>query len=87
MTGRTIKRIVVYESENSPPKYVNRLRQSHIEAIPFKDIYDQMVDYIHRREGVKEDNPVMRFMHFLHEYKKLQPIGHESANKAPEATR
>ncbi|MGD0649895.1 MAG: hypothetical protein ABSA97_01925 [Verrucomicrobiia bacterium] len=86
-SGRNTIRIVIYESENSPPKYLERLKRNKIQVIPFRDILNEIVKYISQKDGVKEDNPVMRFMHFLHEYKLLKQIDDQEANKAFERTR
>ena len=73
--GRKIRRIVVHENDHSVPKYINLLRAKGIEVNPFRQIFNEMVTYIQQKKGVKEDNPVMRFMHFLNDYKALQQIG------------
>ncbi len=65
-----IKKIVVYEYESSAPIYRTILKNQGIEVIPFKHYYEILSKYVEGKKGKKEQNPTMRFLHFLKDYKK-----------------
>jgi hypothetical protein len=59
---------VVYENY-SPPTYLDKLRDNGIDVIQFSEIFKELLEYLKEREGVKEQNATMRFIHFLMKYK------------------
>ena len=63
-TGKVLKKVLVYEYY-SPPKYLNQLRAAGIEVHEFSSFFDEILDYIHAKNGVKEENALMRMIHFL----------------------
>lgn len=62
--GRTTKKILVHEFYSSP-RYLNILTQNHIQVINFKYYIDELLNYVRNREGIKEGNSTLRFLHFL----------------------
>ena len=62
--GRTTKKILVYEFY-SPPSYLDILTQNNIQVINFKNYFDDLLNYVRNREGIKEGNSTLRFLHFL----------------------
>lgn len=65
--GVKIKKELVYEWENSPASYLQRIEQADIEVVPFKTYYEKLTDYIKNKKGVKEENAVLRLLHFIKE--------------------
>lgn len=65
-----VKHLVVYENY-SPPTYLDKLRDNGIDVIQFSEIFKELLEYLKEREGVKEQNATMRFIHFLMKYKFL----------------
>ncbi len=63
-----IKHLVVYENY-SPPTYLDKLRNNGIDVIQFSEIFKELLEYLKEREGVKEQNATMRFIHFLMKHK------------------
>lgn len=68
--GRKKTNIVIYEFSGSA-KYVQVLAKAGIEPRDFKDIAEDIIAYIKNRkkedEGVKEEIPSMRLLHYLYE--------------------
>ena len=63
-----IKKIVVYEWENSPASYINEIeKDKNITVTPFREYYDKLTDYVKGKKGVKEENAVLRLLHFIKE--------------------
>jgi hypothetical protein len=62
--GRAIKKLVVYEYY-SPPSYLDILREAGVEVCQFSSYFDEIVEYIKNKSGVKEESPLMRMVHFL----------------------
>lgn len=60
-----IKKIVVYEDKYSPPSYKKILTDNGIETIYFGNYLKDIIAYVQRKKGVKEENSVMRLLHFL----------------------
>lgn len=69
----TVKRIVVYEDKYSPPSYKKIMTEKGIETIFFGDYLTEIISYIDQKVGVKEENAVMRLLHFLNNQKLLLP--------------
>lgn len=65
--GVKVQRIVVYEWETSAKSYLNRIREAGISVKPFREYYDELTKYVSNKEGVKEENAVLRLMHFIKE--------------------
>ena len=64
MKGRKIKKVLVYEYYSSP-SYLNELKRSGIEVWHFNTYFDEIIEYISSKNGVKEENPLMRMLHYL----------------------
>jgi hypothetical protein len=63
-----VKKIVVYEWENSPASYINEIeKDKNIKVIPFREYYDKLTNYVKGKKGVKEENAVLRLLHFIKE--------------------
>jgi len=72
--NKIVRKIVVYESY-SPPAYLQIIVKEGIEVFWFKDYYlPKLIDHIIKKEGLKEDNATMRFLHCLNQYGFLNPI-------------
>ena len=63
-----VKKIVVYEWENSPASYIKEIeKDKNIKVIPFREYYDKLTNYVKGKKGVKEENAVLRLLHFIKE--------------------
>jgi hypothetical protein len=63
-----VKKIVVYEWENSPASYINEIeKDKNTKVIPFREYYDKLTNYVKGKKGVKEENAVLRLLHFIKE--------------------
>jgi hypothetical protein len=62
--GRRVRNIVVYEFY-SAPKYIEKLKNSGIEAYRFSDYFEKIVTLSEKKKGFKEENTLMRMIHFL----------------------
>jgi hypothetical protein len=60
-----IRKIVIYEWENSPPAYIDSIRELGIEVYPFGRYFNELREYIKTKKGVKEEKAVLRLLHFL----------------------
>lgn len=72
--GVKIKKELVYEWENSPASYLKKIEQADIEVVPFKTYYERLTDYIKNKKGVKEENAVLRLLHFIKEQEQRDEI-------------
>ncbi|GEM_PF-2082292 len=61
---RTIRKLLVYEYY-SVPKYLNQLKGTGIEVREFDSYFKEIIQYIKAKNGVKEESPLMRMIHFL----------------------
>jgi hypothetical protein len=68
-----LKKIVVYEDKYSPPSCKKILNDNGIETVFFGDYLADIITYIEQKVGVKEENAVMRLLHFLNRQKLLLP--------------
>jgi hypothetical protein len=62
--GKKIRKILVYEF-SSTPSYIELLKGSGIETYLFGDYFDGLVEYVENRSGFKEENALLRMIHFL----------------------
>ncbi len=62
--GRKIKRLLIYEVY-SAQKFLSAIREQEIEVKQFREIFEDIRNYIRNKKGVKEGDPTMRFIHFL----------------------
>jgi hypothetical protein len=60
-----VKKIVIYEWENSPKAYINLIKEGGIEVYPFREYFDKLIEYVNNKKGVKEENAALRLLHFL----------------------
>lgn len=72
LKGREIKRVLVYEY-SSPPKYLELLKEAGIEVHSFTSYFNQIVEYIEKKEGVKEESALMRMLHYMNVNKRIVP--------------
>ena len=69
-----IRKIVVVE-DYSPPSYLKIITDAGIAVKYFKEYLNDIVNYIKEKEGVKEENAVMRLLHFLDQNKLIDTTG------------
>ncbi|MBN1462294.1 MAG: hypothetical protein JXQ69_07945 [Paludibacteraceae bacterium] len=60
-----LKKIVIYEYKNTPPSYKKIIEDKGAETIYFGEVLNDIVKYIEDKKGVKEENAIMRLLHFL----------------------
>jgi hypothetical protein len=60
-----VRKLVIYEWENSPKSYIQQIKKKGIEVEPFRKYFDELIDYINNKKGVKEENAALRLLHFL----------------------
>jgi hypothetical protein len=70
---RKIKKIVIYEDKMTPPSYLKIIKDGGIETKFFGDYFNELIDYVQTKKGVKEETSVMRLMHYLNNQKMLEP--------------
>ncbi len=63
--GVKVRKLVIYEWENSPKLYINSIRKAGIEVEPFRKYFKELIDYVENKKGVKEENAALRLFHFL----------------------
>ena len=63
-----VRKIVIYEDTCSPPSYLQIIKEKNTEVVCFKDYLIELIDYVNQKEGVKEENSIMRFLHCLNQY-------------------
>ena len=73
LKSKTIKRLLIYEDRNSPPSYLKIIAKKNAEARFFGDYLEEIIDYVEQKNGVKEESPVMRLLHFLNNQNMLLP--------------
>ena len=61
---RSVKRILVYEFY-SPPSYLQILTNNDIQVVNFKTYFEELQQYVRNRNGIKEENSILRFLHYL----------------------
>ena len=64
LKGRKVKNVVIYEFY-SPPKYIEKLTNEEIEVHLFSECFKEIVKLIEEKKGFKEENALMRMIHFL----------------------
>ncbi|MCB9251299.1 MAG: hypothetical protein H6605_02435 [Flavobacteriales bacterium] len=69
-----IIKIVVYEEQYTPPSYLKIMQDVGIETKFFGDYLKEIIAYVQNKKGVKEENSVMRLLHFLHNQNMLDII-------------
>jgi hypothetical protein len=62
--GKKVRNIVVYEFY-SVPKYIEILTNSEIEVHQFSEYFEEIVALTEKKKGFKEENALMRMIHFL----------------------
>lgn len=70
LKGRQVKHVLVYEYY-SPPSYLDELKACEIEVWKFNDYFEEILEYIVEKDGVKEGSPLMRMLHYLNINNKL----------------
>ena len=60
-----IRKIVIYEWESSPKAYIEEIKKDGIEVYPFREYFDNLIEYVKNKKGVKEENAALRLLHFL----------------------
>lgn len=64
--NKTIKRVLIYEDRYSPPSYLKIVASKQNAEVRFiGDYLSEILEYIEQKQGVKEESPVMRLLHFL----------------------
>lgn len=66
-----IRKIVVYEDRLAPPSYLKIMQAEGIETIFFGEYLKDIIAYVQAKKGVKEENAVMRLLHFFNTQKML----------------
>ncbi|MBI2966359.1 MAG: hypothetical protein HYY40_00915 [Bacteroidetes bacterium] len=60
-----LRKIVVHEDKYSPRSYLKILSNEGIEVKYFGDYFFDIIKYIKKKKGTKENHSLMRFLHFL----------------------
>jgi hypothetical protein len=58
-------KIVVYGEKSSPKSYLDLLHKKHIETKHFGELLEEILNYIQKKKGIKEENAAMQLLHFL----------------------
>ncbi len=66
--GRKIKKMVIFE--HCANKYRLILEEAGIEAKNVSEFIDEIIEYVKDNKGVKEDSPMIRFLHYIYKLKK-----------------
>jgi Asp-tRNA(Asn)/Glu-tRNA(Gln) amidotransferase C subunit len=61
---KKIKKVLIYEHYSSP-SYLNKLKSSGVEVWHFNTHFDEIIEYISSKNEVKDENPLMRMLHYL----------------------
>lgn len=69
-----IRKIVVYEDRFSPPSYLKIMTDNGIETVFFGNYLKEIILYVQEKKGVKEENAVMRFLHFFNNQNLFEPL-------------
>jgi len=69
--GRKIRKLLVYECY-SPGCYITPLKENGIEVQKFDEMFQSIAQYVAGKAGSKEENPLMRFVHFLKDNRYLK---------------
>ena len=48
-------------------KWTKGEKDKNIKVIPFREYYDKLTNYVKGKKGVKEENAVLRLLHFIKE--------------------